>query len=225
MIDAGADVNAQVDLPGHIGVAPLHLAANTANNEVIELLLARGADANLEGGRDCGAPLLWADNEHIVGLLIAHGADVNASHCFTYRDYFGGCGMGGFTLAHLNAFFGRTGVLKLLIESGARINEGDFGERTPLHYAGMQGHVQAAELLLLGGAEVEAKDAEGWTALAWAVKEGHRDVAAVLLANGADARWCWEGGTLLDESIVWGRGDLISLLASFGAGEYPAVDG
>ena len=225
MIDAGADVNAQADVPGHVGIAPLHLAANTGDDRIIELLLARGANVNLEGGRDCGTPLFWAQNEHTAALLIRHGADVNASQCFTYRDYFGACGMGGFTLTHFHTFYGHTPVLKLLIESGAEVDGRDFWKRTPLHYAGMQGHVQVVELLLLGGAEVEAKDAEGWTALAWAVRNGHRGAAAVLLANDADARWRWDGGNLIDESVAWGRGDLVGLLVSFMAGRYPAVDG
>lgn len=51
LIDAGTDVNAQVDRPGshHLGGTPLHWCARQRDDcaEVIELLLANGADGGL----------------------------------------------------------------------------------------------------------------------------------------------------------------------------------
>ena len=72
---AGADVNAK----DKYGRTPLHTAVDGDYKELIELLIAEGADVNANS--KIGTPLhsaaTWGQKE-IVELLIAAGADVNA---------------------------------------------------------------------------------------------------------------------------------------------------
>ena len=60
---------------------PLHSAVAGGHKDVVELLIAKGADVNAKNDKYGGTPLLHAAGEghkEIVELLIAAGADVNA---------------------------------------------------------------------------------------------------------------------------------------------------
>ena len=60
---------------------PLHIAVRFKHQELVELLIASGANVNAQGGWQQGAPLHWASSAghmKIVELLIANGANVNA---------------------------------------------------------------------------------------------------------------------------------------------------
>ena len=89
-LDKGVDVNV-VDL-GFFNLAPLHYAAGYGYKEIVELLIAEGADVDAKTTTG-GTPLFNAAGSHkeIVELLIAAGADVNAQvvpgdHVFTVGD-------------------------------------------------------------------------------------------------------------------------------------------
>ena len=76
---AGADVNAK----NNTGWALLHSAAYDGRKEIVELLIAKGADVNVKSADGSGGrtPLHFAayyGHEEIVELLISKGADVNA---------------------------------------------------------------------------------------------------------------------------------------------------
>jgi len=62
-LDAGVDVNAK----DNIGFTPLHYAAQSGRKEIVELLIAKGADVNAKNG-----------HKEVAELLIAKGADANA---------------------------------------------------------------------------------------------------------------------------------------------------
>jgi ankyrin repeat protein len=78
LLDHGAHVNARNE---HGGTA-LHDAAWMGDYEMVALLVARGADVNLERSDGCvGTPLHEAachGHTRIAELLLAHGANVNA---------------------------------------------------------------------------------------------------------------------------------------------------
>jgi len=73
----GTDVKAKQELGGFTA---LHWAAYGGHTDVVELLIANGADVNAKN--DSGfTPLHWAatwDNKAAAELLISKGADVNA---------------------------------------------------------------------------------------------------------------------------------------------------
>ena len=72
---AGTDANAKTG----VGETPMQIAYQKGHTEIVELLIANGADGNAKG--DGQTPLhgaaYWGSKE-IVQLLIAKGADVNA---------------------------------------------------------------------------------------------------------------------------------------------------
>ena len=77
LIDKGANVNARDDT----ATTPLHNAAIGGHNEIVELLIAKGADVNSKGLGGVNTPLhnaIMKRHKEIVELLIANGADVNA---------------------------------------------------------------------------------------------------------------------------------------------------
>ena len=59
--------------------------------------------------------------------------------------------------------------------------------RTPLHYAALNGYTAVAALLLHYGAPPTARETDGGTTpLHWAAGHGHREVARLLIDRGAD---------------------------------------
>jgi|WetSurMetagenome_2_1015567.scaffolds.fasta_scaffold32982_3 ankyrin repeat protein len=100
LIDNKADINASItahvreiihkSIPGFksstmlyfdIGATPLHLAAASGHKDIVELLLAHGADVNAIDGDDGWTPLHWAANgghKDAAELLLANKADINA---------------------------------------------------------------------------------------------------------------------------------------------------
>jgi hypothetical protein len=62
LIDLGFDVNATNRLDRYHQSAPLHEAAALGNLEVIEVLLAHGADPNLKDNSYKSTPAGWAEN-------------------------------------------------------------------------------------------------------------------------------------------------------------------
>ncbi|RPB01180.1 ankyrin, partial [Choiromyces venosus 120613-1] len=59
-------------------------------------------------------------------------------------------------------------MVKLLIDRGAKVNERNSVEQTPLHWAVVRGDLKAIELLLGNGADLKAKDDEGADVVEWA---------------------------------------------------------
>ena len=69
------------------GWTPLHFAARDGYKEIVELLIAKGADVNAKDNDGGTTPLHHAASygrNEVVELLIAKGADVNA------KDNYGG---------------------------------------------------------------------------------------------------------------------------------------
>ena len=85
LLKQGIDVNARSE--AFQGLTPLALASRGrsvasaskgGHAEIVGLLLASGADPNLESYAGW-APLMWVANEEICGMLLAAGADVHAA--------------------------------------------------------------------------------------------------------------------------------------------------
>ena len=147
------------------GATPLGWAAYFGYEDVVALLLLKGADVNARDNRG-STPLHAAiaqvkatpgtapgDHAAVVKLLIARGADVNA------RDPNGG------TPLMWAAFFGKPRVAEYLIANGADVGAKDRTGATPLHLAVTRGHRRMAFLLVTHGASIYQRDARGVTPL------------------------------------------------------------
>jgi ankyrin repeat protein len=119
---ADANVNAKDDLR----YTPLHVAAQQGHDrckEIVELLIAAGADVNVKDGQGGLTPLHTAignGNKEIVELLIANSADVNAkteSGWTPLHEAAGGAGA-----RHKQPHEQHKEIVQMLIAAGADVN-------------------------------------------------------------------------------------------------------
>jgi len=117
----------------------------------------------------------------------------------------------GFQALHLAAFFGRTEVVRLLAQRGARVNtysRNGFGVM-PLHSAVAGQHLEASRILLENGADPNAVQSEEFTPLMAAAQNGQASMVALLLQHGADpAARTRDGRAPADFAREKGFGDL-----------------
>ena len=105
LIDGGVDVNT-CDKEGNY---PLILACSYKDDEMVELLLSKGADPNVHGPKgETPLGLAATYSLKIVKMLVDKGADVNARH------------EPGFTALHWAREKGQEEVVKFLLEKGAK---------------------------------------------------------------------------------------------------------
>ena len=178
LIAKGAKINIAVG-----GRTPLHVAAYNDRDDVVALLLSRGADPNTKGESD-KTPLHWTVSNpsgdvvgrdphplsgirysNTVELLIANGANVNAK------------ALSGSLVRYRQPY-----ELDCIAQA---ITNRDNGI-TPLHLVVLSGNLMLEQLLIKHGADLNAQDLSGWTLMHWAAAYGRTDVIGRLTAQGAD---------------------------------------
>ncbi|WP_264736084.1 ankyrin repeat domain-containing protein [Wolbachia endosymbiont (group A) of Rhinocyllus conicus] len=105
-----------------------------------------------------------------------------------YVNYKFEVGDNEFTLLHLTAQWGYTGLTKaLIVAKGIDVNIKDKNEKTPLHLAAENGYKEVVDALLeKDGIKINEQDKDGWTPLHLALIIGHVDVVNSLIENGAN---------------------------------------
>jgi len=181
LLDAGADINATPeDYPSSV----IFIACSyTGYEEVVSLLISRGADVNFKGN-DGKTPLILAagNSMQTTQLLLDNGANVNAT---------GDDGMNAFIQATLGVLSGKVTaeVLGLLKSKGANVNSSLAGKSasgwTALLFATVNGDIDLVEYLILNGANVNHTSDEGQTALALARQEKYEEIVRLLKKHGA----------------------------------------
>jgi hypothetical protein len=188
-IAEGADV---VNVTDGNGDTLLPAASEGGNKEIVELLLAKGADVNIKQNNGFTALIAASGKGHkeIVELLLAKGADVNA------KDNDGGTALMYASGKYFGGFDGHKEIVELLLAKGAEVNAKNNNGRTALMFAAFSGQIEIVEFLLAKGAEVNAKNNSGRTALMIASTEvpgalvgvnakGHKEVVELLIRAGA----------------------------------------
>lgn len=128
---------------------PLHVAAAFGALDVVQLLLASGASANVRDLRGW-TPLMRAaryGHADVVQALIDGGAEFDDP--------------GNFSPLHLAAVLGLADVAEVLLNAGADIEATTRAGVTPLFAAAQYGRLEVAQLLINRGANKDAQDSGG----------------------------------------------------------------
>ena len=171
LLKAGADANG-----APTGTPALMVAARTGNVEIVNSLLAHGANVNAKESAHGQTALMWAVAEkhpEAAKLLIEHGSDVHARSA------------SGFTPLLFAAQQGDVESARTLIEAGANVNDAVPEDGSALVVATHSGNEPLALFLLEKGADPNATDAYGITALHYALLKGLARVSGVRPISGA----------------------------------------
>ncbi|GIK04363.1 hypothetical protein Aspvir_008444 [Aspergillus viridinutans] len=118
---------------------------------------------------------------------------------------------------------GNPSVVKMLLDSGASVNEWNYSGVYPLHYASENGHTSVVQLLLESSAKQESNYDVG-TPLHLAASNGHADVVRVLISHGAELASLRRGVTALWLAVANCHPDCVRILLEAGAAEYEPRD-
>lgn len=157
------------------GRTALEHAILNNNHEMVQVLLAAGADVNSrDRSKQTALMLLGSETTvEIVWDLINAGAKVNL------RDE-----EGDTALTEIASEKNLPAIMALL-HAGAKVeNKNDEGQ-TALIVAARSDHVANVRALVRAGADMNARDKKGWTALDYALEEGNYLVIKLLQSYGA----------------------------------------
>lgn len=207
LLEMGADVSIIDDE----GWGPLAIAAIAGYDEILSLMLTRGAHlansaVNTGKERRLLSVAVQGGYLEIVGILLHSGADISAAD----ED-------GWTPLAHA-ACSGNFEIVRLLLEKGADVSVAGERGMTPIHIAAGKGYTEVVYLLLGGGADYSITDNKGCTPLYKAAEWGHAEVVCLLHDIGADHSITDnEGCTPLYRAAQWGHLEVVCLLLDRGA--------
>ncbi|KAL3106750.1 hypothetical protein niasHT_017805 [Heterodera trifolii] len=184
LVDKGINVNQQTaDCCG--GSTPLHLACENGHLDIVELLVEKGgADFEIADSVDGDTPLMCAVMERdlaIIGYLIKKGASTDRTN------------KKGISPLHYAAKIGTFDVCKLLMSSGANVNQqttadgtGEAFGCTPLLFACSGGHLGIVKLLVeKGGADLAIANSAGHSPLIYAKIGRNLEIVRYLISKEA----------------------------------------
>ena len=181
LLKAGACVDGA---PG--GWNPLVAALHNGRGEAAAFLADRGARLDLEGAAGTGRVDVVARYIDQDGMLKGGATKQQLNYGFIWA-----------------CEYGRTNVVKFLLDRGFKPDASPTHGETGLHWAALAGHAEIVELLLAANAPVNATEQDhGGTPLGWAVygwhnpapesrNAGYYDVVERLVRAGAVVDWEW----------------------------------
>ena len=220
----GADVNAKLS---NLDETALHLAVGGGHKEIVELLIAAGADVNRQSAMPTndGSRRTPLDNARSQMYGFGHATPPanlpkeHRHHKFkAIADILkknGGHSGSIFVAAESGDIVG----VKALLNGKVDLNKTNTGGRTPLHLASENGHKEIASLLLDIGAQADFGNWSDKTALHYAAEKGHIEIIELLLIKGANVNALGDAqrGTPLDLATRFKRNKAANLLRKHGA--------
>ncbi|MCB9228151.1 MAG: ankyrin repeat domain-containing protein [Deltaproteobacteria bacterium] len=188
-------------------MTPLHVAAESGYERIVDLLIRYQADVNAPDSAYGWTPLHWAarfgKTEVVKCLLANHDVVVNAPD------------MNKQFPLHLAANYGHIDALRDLIAARADVNLTDVCGEPPLNLAVQAGHKDVVCVLLeqLGILVNLVDKTRGVTSLHWAVFYGDIDVVQALITAGADVNKADFAGVLpIDIAVQEEDEEIVALL-------------
>ena len=161
------------------GLKPLHIAVEHAAVEIVETLLAAGANMEAEDkqGRTPLMHAILASRWDSFDNLLRSGARID------HKDVM------GMSALHWAARSGQVAMIAALLEKGAGRLDYDSAGYEPIHQAAAGGHILAVEALLIEGSELDrptksGENRNGESMLHIASLHNHLNLARYLLKNG-----------------------------------------
>ena len=199
LLDAGADANAHPDI--------LFDALDTHQPEMVDLLLAAGAEPHARHGRH------WIADDTMLALARKHGHRIDAESAPPEK-----------WPALVDACRGNhnapddPGRVRSLLTRGHDVNVRDYKHKTALHRAAQADFVEITRLLLERGADIEARDEHNQTPLFDAAFHGRPGSLEVLLDASADLEALdHRGETAVFAAVRGGRVNTLTMLHERGA--------
>lgn len=165
----------------------LHAACEYGDEELVDTLLQKGADANSQNQNFKSTPLIAAcmpgrhddtedvrarieSAEKIVRALVAKGADVSLTSGLTV-----------FNPLCAGALCAGVGTINFLLDKAASVRSPDPLGRLPVHFAAGNGVRNFEAVALAHGEDVMVPDSFGKNALHWAAQFGHAETVRAIL--------------------------------------------
>lgn len=169
VIKAGIDINNHDNV---FNISPLHVALSYSNATIIPILLAKGANPNIQDV-DGDTPLYYAlakgFDSKIIQNIIDKGADVNVRN--NEQE----------TPLHVACISYNTDALQILLNNKSNVNAQDISGSTPLHWV-----LAIPELLSKTTARLYIKGYEDDTAIHMVIEMMLPGMVELLLKYGAD---------------------------------------
>ena len=177
------------------GITPLHRAADYGHKQIVELLIANGADVNVGktlldnemkifyGETPLDRALsVWEDDSPEVKAAKKETAKFLRKHGGKTREE-----LGAEESIHIAARAGHIEAVKKHLTGGVDVNAKQQGSGdTALHNAANGGHKEIVELLIAAGAGVNLMDSWGQVSMHNAANNGHKEIVELLIAKGAN---------------------------------------
>ncbi len=175
--------NANLNLRDDNGNTPLFVAIKNEKEDLFDLLLEKGADANGSGrasekteNQTALYVAILQGREDLIRKLLDENADPNIA------DSTGALPLSEAVIRRS----ANPSVIKILLDKGANPNAQESDKTTPLMFAAEnnkinpQTRLEIVQLLLDKGADKKMKDKDGKTAVDWAKKGGNKNTVELL---------------------------------------------
>ena len=185
-------------------IQQLQTAASNNNLPVIEELLTRPQDPDLECQGRSGPALHWA---------CIHGCLETARLLLEAKANKDNLSAMDKTPIALASVYGHTELVELLLEANADKDKASSDGSTALMEACLLGRLEVVQLLLEAKADKDKANDLGTTAISMASAQGHAEVVRVLLEANADKDKADSNGlTSLMRACLLGRLEVVQLL-------------
>src|SRR3989338_7482506 len=190
------------------GLSALFVAACFDNEECVRVLLAAGADPDIQDNEGRTPLYVAAANKSTEPFLLLIDAGANPAIASNEKR----------TPLHITCILGDYTAADAILESAAGVDGNllqlaDGSGMLPQHLAARHGHDELIDLLNVHNAELDAPDANGRTMMHWAAEQGYDAVLEILLDQDTNPNlFDKDGHTPLHLAALCGHPDSVDLL-------------